>query len=72
MVEDNPPSFVVSFCSFCLMFAVLDILASMSSQTSRIPCYTQLGLYKGLYLVFKPLGLGLDNVLFDWNSVSIF
>ena len=26
-------------------------------------------MYKGLYLVFQPLGLGLDKFLFDWNSV---
>ena len=23
-----------------------------------------------MYLVFHPLGLGLDKVLFDWNSVN--
>ena len=23
-----------------------------------------------MYLVFQPLGLGLDKVLFDWNSVT--
>ena len=23
-----------------------------------------------MYLVFQPLGLGLDKVLFDWNSVK--
>ena len=32
-----------------------------------IPIY---GCIRVLYLVFHPLGLGLDKVLFDWNSVT--
>ena len=47
--------------------------------TFELPCQVKLpefhdipilGCIRVLYLVFHPLGLGLDKVLFDWNSVS--
>ena len=70
MVEDNPPSFVVSFVFFVLF---------LLHWTFELPCQVKLpefhdipilGCIRVLYLVFHPLGLGLDKVLFDWNSVT--
>ena len=72
MVKDIPLSFCGLFWLFFGLF-VLHLRYELPCQ-DKLPefHYTPiLGCIRVLWLVFHPLGLGLDKALFDWNSVTL-
>ena len=70
MVEDIPPSFVVSFCSF--WFFLLHWAYELPCQ-GKLPEFHNIpivGCIRVFWLVLHPLGLELDKALFGSNSVT--
>ena len=70
MFKDIPLSLVVSFGSFWVILLHWGYELPCQDKLPEFHYIPILGCIRVLWLVFHPLGLGLDKALFGWNSVT--